>query len=86
MASRIDELLDVLRVPPGKQINLKKDYDPGFTGKWVKKQDADEVLAEGVQQLLGIVTDARPAIAIFCIEQLCIKGDVHKKRNVMRKN
>ncbi len=51
MASRIDELLDVLRVPPGKQINLKKDYDPGFTGKWVKKQDADEVLAEGVQQL-----------------------------------
>ena len=51
MAVRIDELLDVLRVPPGKQIDLKHDYDPGFTGKWVKKEDADEILAEGVQQL-----------------------------------
>ena len=51
MSSRIDQLMDALRVPPGKQINLKQDYDPGFTGKWVKKEDADEVLAEGVQQL-----------------------------------
>jgi len=24
-------LLDVLKVPPGKKNDLKKDYDPGFT-------------------------------------------------------
>ena len=28
--TRIDELMDVLRVPPGKKINLKKDYDPAL--------------------------------------------------------
>jgi len=51
MPSRIDELLDILRVPPGKKIDLKKDYDPGFTGKWVKKKEAEEILADGIQQL-----------------------------------
>ncbi len=51
MATRIDELLDVLRVPPGKKIDLKKDYDPGFTGKWMKKEEAEETLAQGVQLL-----------------------------------
>lgn len=49
--NRMDELLDVLRVPPGKKINLKKGYDPGFTGKWMKKEEAEETLAEGVQLL-----------------------------------
>lgn len=51
MANRIEELLDVLRVPPGKKINLIKDYDPGFTGKWMKKEEAEETLAEGIQIL-----------------------------------
>jgi len=48
---RMDELLDVLRVPPGNKIDLKKDYDPGFTGKWMDKEEAEETLAEGVQLL-----------------------------------
>lgn len=51
MANRIEELLDVLRVPPGKKINLIKDYDPGFTGKWMKKEEAEETLTEGIQML-----------------------------------
>jgi PPK2 family polyphosphate:nucleotide phosphotransferase len=49
--SRIADLLDRLRVPPGKQIDLKHDYNPGFTGKWMKKQEAEETLAEGIQLL-----------------------------------
>jgi PPK2 family polyphosphate:nucleotide phosphotransferase len=49
--NRMDELLDALRVPPGKKINLKKDYDTGFTGKWMKKEEAEETLAGGVQLL-----------------------------------
>ena len=51
MASRMEQLLDVLRVPPGKKINLRKDYDPGFTGKWMGKDEAEETLAEGIQLL-----------------------------------
>jgi PPK2 family polyphosphate:nucleotide phosphotransferase len=51
MASRMEQLLDVLRVRPGKKINLRKDYDPGFTGKWIGKDEAEEALAEGIQLL-----------------------------------
>jgi PPK2 family polyphosphate:nucleotide phosphotransferase len=51
MASRMEQLLDVLRVRPGKKINLRKDYDPGFTGKWIGKDEAEETLAEGIQLL-----------------------------------
>lgn len=51
MANTIKELLDVLRVPPGKKVDLNKDYNPGFTGKWMKKEEAEETLAEGIQIL-----------------------------------
>jgi len=54
MASRMEELLDVLRVPPGKKVDLKQDYDPGFTGKWMNKDEAEETLTEGVQLLAGM--------------------------------
>lgn len=49
--SRMQELLDVLLVPPGKKIDLKRDYDPGFTGEWVNKAEAKDMLAEGVERL-----------------------------------
>jgi PPK2 family polyphosphate:nucleotide phosphotransferase len=48
---RVEELMDVLRVPPGKKIDLKKDYDPGFTGKWMGKEEARETLEEGIHIL-----------------------------------
>jgi PPK2 family polyphosphate:nucleotide phosphotransferase len=51
MKNRIEELMDILRVPQGKKINLKKDYDPSFTSKWMKKEEAEETLAEGIQRL-----------------------------------
>jgi PPK2 family polyphosphate:nucleotide phosphotransferase len=41
----------MLLVPPGKKISLKKDYDPGYTGDLVKKKEARELLADGIQQL-----------------------------------
>ncbi|MFN8378634.1 MAG: polyphosphate kinase 2 family protein [Anaerolineae bacterium] len=49
--SRIDELIKVVQVPPGKKIDLKKDHDPGFTGKWLDKDEAEDMLAEGIQRL-----------------------------------
>ena len=51
MPSKIDRLYDLLLVPPGKKISLKKDYDPGFTGDLVNKKEAKELLAEGIQRL-----------------------------------
>jgi PPK2 family polyphosphate:nucleotide phosphotransferase len=51
MPSKIDELYDLLLVPPGKKISFKKDYDPGFTGDLVKKKDAKKLLADGILQL-----------------------------------
>lgn len=51
MPSRIDELMKLLIVPPGKQIDLKKDYDPGFTGKWMTKEEAEQTLANGITVL-----------------------------------
>jgi len=50
-ADRIEELMDILKVPPGKKIDLRKDYDPGFTGKWIKKEEAEKTLVEGIQIL-----------------------------------
>jgi len=51
MASKLDRLIDMLIVPPGKKIKLRKDYDPGETGGLVQKKEAQKLLAEGVQLL-----------------------------------
>jgi PPK2 family polyphosphate:nucleotide phosphotransferase len=46
-----EKVMDLMMVPPGKTIKLKKDYDPGFTGDFVKKKDAKKLLAAGVELL-----------------------------------
>ena len=51
MPSKIDQLYDMLLVPPGKKISLKKDYDPGYTGDLVNKKGAQKLLADGILQL-----------------------------------
>ncbi|MDW7731139.1 MAG: polyphosphate kinase 2 family protein [Methanolobus sp.] len=51
MEDRIEAVMDIMRIPPGKKIDLKKDYDPGFKGKWLDKEEAKETLAEGIQIL-----------------------------------
>ena len=51
MPSKLDKLYDLLIVPPGKKINLKKDYDPSDTGGLVKKKEAQKLLADGILQL-----------------------------------
>lgn len=43
--------MKILVVAPGKKIDLKKDYDPGFKGKWMHKKEAKETLEEGIQIL-----------------------------------
>lgn len=51
MAFDIDRLIAMLKVPPGKKINLSKDFDPGATGDLVQKKDARALLAEGVRRM-----------------------------------
>jgi len=51
MASRIDRLFKMLKVPPGKKISLAKDYDPADTGRLVEKKDAADLLAQGVSRM-----------------------------------
>ena len=45
-----EALFQKMLVPPGKKINLKRDYDPGFSVKMSKTQAA-EVLQKGVEEL-----------------------------------
>ncbi len=51
MESRIQALMHIMKVPPDRKINLKKDFDPGFTGKWMKKAEAKETLSRGIRML-----------------------------------
>jgi PPK2 family polyphosphate:nucleotide phosphotransferase len=46
------DLIDPLRVPPGSEVSLSRDHDPGYTGQVTHSQSAD-LLAEGVQVLAG---------------------------------
>ena len=48
---RIHEFIEPFRVEPGRKVRLPGDFDPGYTGTLVKKEDADELLAEGVTLL-----------------------------------
>ena len=44
------DLIAPLRVPPGSEVVLGRDHDPGYTGP-VTKQQATSLLAEGVELL-----------------------------------
>jgi PPK2 family polyphosphate:nucleotide phosphotransferase len=51
MAFGMKELLKLSRVPAGKKINLRKDYDPGFKAPGWSKEQANQRLSEGIQML-----------------------------------
>ncbi len=44
------DLIAPLRVPPGSEVKLNRDYDPGYTGQ-VTRPRAAALLAEGVELL-----------------------------------
>jgi PPK2 family polyphosphate:nucleotide phosphotransferase len=48
---KLSEFIKPFRVQPDSKIDLKKDFDPDYTGDMVQKHDADQLLIEGVQQL-----------------------------------
>ena len=48
---RLEKFIRPFIVPPGKKISLKKDYDPGYTAKFVREKDAADLLQQSVQWL-----------------------------------
>ena len=51
MTHRMEKLLDALRVTPGKKINLRTDYDPGYSAHFLSKEDAAGALGEDIREL-----------------------------------
>jgi PPK2 family polyphosphate:nucleotide phosphotransferase len=51
MAFDIKDLFRLSQVPPGKKIDLRKDYDPGFKAPGWSKEKAEKRLNEGIQML-----------------------------------
>lgn len=48
---RIHEFIAPMRVEPGRKVRLPKDFDPGWTGGFVKKEESKELLQQGVDWL-----------------------------------
>ena len=51
MAKKMDRMSDAFMVPPGKKIDLLKDYDSRYVGRFIKKGDTEGVGAEGIRLL-----------------------------------
>jgi PPK2 family polyphosphate:nucleotide phosphotransferase len=45
------DLMETARVPPGKRIDLRRDFDPGFTAPGWSRETAKERLEEGIRLL-----------------------------------
>jgi PPK2 family polyphosphate:nucleotide phosphotransferase len=50
----MDKVLDTLRVRPGRKVSLRKDFDPGSTGHFTSKAQAEEALARGIETLADL--------------------------------
>ena len=51
METSLEKLVHILRVPPGRKIDLRAEYDPGFIDNSVSKQNAQKNLETGIQNL-----------------------------------
>jgi PPK2 family polyphosphate:nucleotide phosphotransferase len=48
---RAADFIRPLRVKPGSQVNLAKDFDPGYTARFKNKREGQEFLQNGIQLL-----------------------------------
>jgi PPK2 family polyphosphate:nucleotide phosphotransferase len=51
LTATIKKILESLQVIPGKKIDLRQDYDPGYIGNFMSKEDAEETTAAGIRLL-----------------------------------
>ncbi len=82
----IGGLVDLLRVTPGSNVTLSKDFDPSFTADFVERKDGAELLAESVQ-LLAAYQDRLAAQdtdgVLLCLQALDAAGKDGTIRHVM---
>ena len=50
-AKRIAELIEPLRVTPGRRVTLAKHFDPGYKAGFLDKEEGEELLAHGIELL-----------------------------------
>ena len=50
-AKRIAELIEPLRVTPGRRVTLAKHFDPGYKAGFLDKEQGEELLEHGVELL-----------------------------------
>ncbi len=48
---QLERFIRPMRVEPGRRVRLPRDFDPGYTADFVKKEQATEMLQQGVQWL-----------------------------------
>jgi PPK2 family polyphosphate:nucleotide phosphotransferase len=48
---RIAELIEPLRVTPGRRVTLEKHFDPGYKAGFLDKQQGEELLVHGIELL-----------------------------------
>jgi PPK2 family polyphosphate:nucleotide phosphotransferase len=51
LTETMKKLLESLRVPPGKKIDLRHDYDPGYIDDFMAKAGAEELTSTSIQLL-----------------------------------
>ncbi|SHN45115.1 polyphosphate kinase 2 family protein [Cryptosporangium aurantiacum] len=85
-AARIAELVRTLRVDPGSDVVLSRDFDPGYKSDLVRKRDGDELLRAGI----ALLADYQARLAaqnthgvLVCLQALDAAGKDGTIRHVM---
>jgi len=83
---RIAEFIAPLRVAPGTEVHLPRDFDPGYRSEIVRKRDARELLRTGIELLAEY--QARLAAeqshgVLVCLQSLDAGGKDGTIRHVM---
>ncbi len=83
---QLREFIEPFRVPPGKKIVLARDFDPSYKADFLDKEEGEELLQQGVEQLSEF--QARLAAqdtysVLVCLQALDAAGKDGTIRHVM---
>jgi PPK2 family polyphosphate:nucleotide phosphotransferase len=85
-AQRIADLIAPLRVEPGSRVNLRKDFDPGYSAGFISKEDGVKLLQTGI----ALLDDYQARLAaedtygvLLCLQALDAGGKDGTIRHVM---
>jgi PPK2 family polyphosphate:nucleotide phosphotransferase len=82
----VAELVDLLKVEPGRNVTLSDDFDPSFTADFVSKKHARKLLEESVSLVSGyqvrLAAQGRQSV-LLCLQALDAAGKDSTIRHVM---